>query len=169
VPPKIIKNISTFASKLKVKMKKSFQLFRLLRFYPLSCLFIAAIWIACFMNIPETPLDNVAFMDKWTHLVMYGSTCAIIFIENRRHDIKSKGRDIEKPGHDKPKSMRRLLFYSWLLPVLMSGLIEILQATCTGGRRSGDWLDFAANTTGATIGVVTGILLAKCLATCRRG
>lgn len=51
----------------------------------------------------------------------------------------------------------------------MSGLIEILQATCTGGRRSGDWLDFAANTTGATIGVVTGILLAKCLATCRRG
>lgn len=150
-------------------MKNSFQLFRLLRFYPLSCLFIAAIWIACFMNVPETPLDNVAFMDKWTHLVMYGSTCAIIFIENRRHDIKSKGRDIEKPGHDKPKSMRRLLFYSWLLPVLMSGLIEIMQATCTGGRRSGDWLDFAANTTGATIGVVTGILLAKCLATCRRG
>lgn len=47
-------------------MKKSFQLFRLLRFYPLSCLFIAAIWIACFMNVPETPLDNVAFMDKWT-------------------------------------------------------------------------------------------------------
>lgn len=121
------------------------------------------------MNVPETPLDNVAFMDKWTHLVMYGSTCAIIFIENRRHDIKSKGRDIEKPRHDKPKSMRRLLFYSWLLPVLMSGLIEILQATCTGGRRSGDWLDFAANTAGATIGVVTGILLAKCLATCRRG
>lgn len=114
------------------------------------------------MNVPETPLDNVAFMDKWTHLVMYGSTCAIIFIENRRHDI-------EKPGHDKPKSMRRLLFYSWLLPVLMSGLIEILQATCTGGRRSGDWLDFAANTAGATIGVVTGILLAKCLSTCRRG
>lgn len=143
-------------------MKNSFQLFRLLRFYPLSCLFIAAIWTACFMDVPETPLDNVAFMDKWTHLVMYGSTCAIIFIENRRHDIKSKGRD-------KPKSMRWLLFYSWLLPVLMSGLIEILQATCTGGRRSGDWLDFAANTAGATIGVVIGILLAKCLATCRRG
>ena len=121
------------------------------------------------MDVPETPLDNVAFMDKWTHLVMYGSTCAIIFIENRRHDIKSKGRDMENPSHDKPKSMLRLLFYSWLLPVLMSGLIEILQATCTGGRRSGDWLDFAANTAGATSGVVTGILLAKCLATCRRG
>lgn len=121
------------------------------------------------MNVPETPLDNVAFMDKWTHLVMYGSTCAIIFIENRRHDIKSKGSDMENASCDKPKSMLRLLFYSWLLPVLMSGLIEILQATCTGGRRSGDWLDFAANTAGATIGVVIGILLAKCLSTCRRG
>ena len=79
-------------------MKKSFQLFRLLRFYPLSCLFIAAIWIACFMNIPETPLDNVAFMDKWTHLVMYGSTCAIIFIENtgQTHQIELPVNSLSK-------------------------------------------------------------------------
>lgn len=43
----------------------------------------------------------------------------------------------------------------------MSGLIEILQATCTGGRRSGDWLDFAANTVGVTLAAVIGILAAR--------
>lgn len=41
--------------------------------------------------------------------------------------------------------------------VVMSGTIEILQANCTGGRRSGDWMDFAANSLGATLGAVVGI------------
>lgn len=50
----------------------------------------------------------------------------------------------------------------------MSGLIEILQANCTGGRRSGEWLDFAANTVGATIGVAIGILLAEILSKRRK-
>ncbi len=44
---------------------------------------------------------------------------------------------------------------------MMSGLIELLQAYCTGGRRSGDWLDFAANTAGATLAAVIGILVVK--------
>lgn len=42
---------------------------------------------------------------------------------------------------------------------MMSGLIELLQAYCTGGRRSGDWLDFLANATGATLGCLLGYLV----------
>ena len=119
----------------------------LIRNYPFSCLFIAVIWVLCFCTPPRTPLDNVAFMDKWTHIVMYAGTCAAIWIEYlRRH---------------KAVSSRRLFLWAWLAPVLMSGLIEILQATCTGGRRSGDWLDFAANTTGATLAAVIGILAVR--------
>ena len=153
-------------------MKKMLQLFslvrNLVRYYPLSCLFVAAIWVACFMYVPKTPLDNVPLMDKWTHLAMYGSTCAIIFIENLRR------RKRDSMGHVQECTTlgggwRSLLLWSWLLPVLMSGLIEILQATCTGGRRSGDWLDFVANTIGATLGVAIGILLARCLAIGRKG
>ena len=49
-----------------------------------------------------------------------------------------------------------MLVISLLLPVLMGGLIEIVQATCTGGRRSGDWLDFAADGVGAIIGWIIG-------------
>ena len=111
--------------------------------YPLSCLCVAAIWVLCFCTPPHTPLDQVAFMDKWTHLVMYGGTCSVMWIEYLR-------------CHRRP-SLKRLFVFDWLAPVLMSGVIELLQAYCTGGRRSGDWYDLAANTTGAVIGAIVGL------------
>ncbi len=119
----------------------------LIRKYPFSCLFLALIWILCFCTPPHTPLDGVAFIDKWTHIAMYGGTCAAIWIEYLR-------------SH-KSVSRLRLFLWAWLAPVLMSGLIELLQAYCTGGRRSGDWLDFVANTVGATLAAVIGILLVR--------
>lgn len=122
----------------------------LVRNYPLSCLCVAVIWILCFCTPPHTPLDNVAFMDKWMHMAMYAGTCSIVWFEYlRRHKSLNK---------------IRLLTWAWLAPVLMSGLIELLQAYCIGGRRSGDWLDFAANTVGATLAVLIGILMVKCRA-----
>lgn len=142
------KKMSTFASIMKVKM---IFLQRLFRHYPISFMLIAIIWILCFMDVPETPLSDISFMDKWTHFAMYGSLCAAIWVESVRH-------------HGRSYPLPRLLLVGWLLPVLMSGLIEILQATCTGGRRSGDWLDFAANSVGAVIGVAIGILLVWCFA-----
>lgn len=116
----------------------------LLRIYPFSSLCVALIWILCFCTTPHTPLDNVPFMDKWTHLVMYGGTCSVMWTEAVRH---RRGKSLPLWG---------MLLFTWLLPVLMSGLIEILQAYCTGGRRSGDWFDFLANTLGATLGNIIG-------------
>lgn len=120
----------------------------LLRKYPFSCICIAIIWILCFCTPPHTPLDNVAFIDKWTHITMYLGTCSVIWIEYLR-------------GHKKV-CRKRLFVWAWLAPVLMSGLIEILQAYCTGGRRSGDWLDFAANSTGATLAFAIGLVYMSC-------
>ena len=41
--------------------------------YPLSILCVVLIWILSLMPFfPETPFDQVEFIDKWTHLVMYG-------------------------------------------------------------------------------------------------
>ncbi len=114
--------------------------------YPLSVLCIVLIWILSLTPFfPETPFNKVAFIDKWTHFVMYGGTCSVIWWEYLRHH---KVLDIEK-----------LFFYAWLCPVLMSGLLELLQEYCTFGHRNGDWLDFAANTTGVTIGVLVGLLM----------
>lgn len=122
------------------KMKKPFDL---LSVYPMSAICVAAIWVLCFCTPPRTPLDDVPLMDKWTHLVMYGGTCSVMWAETLRSRRPFPG-------------MRRMLVYVWLCPVLMSGLVEILQAYCTGGRRSGDWLDFLANGIGATMGFVVG-------------
>lgn len=123
--------------------------------YPISCLYMAFIWVLCFMDVPHTPLDNITLIDKWTHILMYAGTCATIWYEYlRRHDSIVRAR---------------VFLLAWLAPLVMSGLIEILQEYCTGGRRSGDWLDFAANAIGVTLGNVIGILLAAYRASKRRG
>lgn len=119
----------------------------LMKSYPVSCFYILVIWILCFATIPKTPLDNVTLIDKWVHIAMYGGTCGTIWLEYlRRH----RGAGINKG---------KLFWLAWSAPVAMSGLIEILQATCTGGRRSGDWLDFAANSLGATLAAVVWIVV----------
>lgn len=55
----------------------------------------------------------------------------------------------------------KLLLLAWLAPIVMSGIIELLQEYCTNGRRSGDWLDLAANATGVTLAAIFGFLYVK--------
>lgn len=115
------------------------------RRYPLSVVCIAVVWILSLTPFfPETPLSNVEFIDKWTHFVMYGGTCAVIWREYWRL-------------HRQP-CYRRLLLWGWLAPALMGGLLELLQAYATT-TRSGEWLDFWADAVGATLGSVIGLLL----------
>ena len=113
------------------------------RKYPLSILCILVIWFLSFFNPPETELEEVPFIDKWVHTLMYGGTCTILWIEYiRSHTALDKGK---------------LFRWAWLAPILMSGVIELLQEYCTE-HRSGDWLDFAANSTGVTLAVALGLL-----------
>lgn len=122
------------------------KIFRIVTIHPLSCICVAVIWVLCFCTPPHTPLDNVPLMDKWTHILMYAGTTSVIWIEHLRY---RKG-DV---------SLSFPVLWAWLLPILMSGVIELLQAYCTGGRRSGDWLDFLANAIGATIGFSLGLMV----------
>ena len=117
--------------------------------FPLSSLLIAVIWIICIIPIPETPLSHVSMADKWTHMVMYFVLTMCVGFEMVRN---------------KQASTRQLLLYAWLIPVVMGGLIELVQANCTGGRRSGEWLDFYADAFGSTLAFLIGILLVRCRA-----
>ena len=146
---------------------------RYLRRQPISCLLILAIWIVCMMPVPETPLDNVKFIDKWTHLCMYGGLVFVIMVEYGKRNLTpaafcpsakaSKGEGgITNSG---TFNIKRLLVGGLVLPIIMGGLVELAQAYLTNGVRSGDWLDFAANSTGALSGAVIGIPLARYLAT----
>lgn len=117
------------------------------RKYPLSVVCIVIIWILSLVPFfPETPLDNVKFIDKWTHLVMYGGTCCVIWWEYaRRH---------RHPDYEK------LFFWAWLMPIVMSGVLELLQEYATT-TRNGDWYDLAANATGVTLAAIIGLLFYK--------
>lgn len=131
--------------------------------YPLSLFCIAVVWTLSLVPFfPETPLDDVPFMDKWTHLIMYGGTCSVIWFEiirNFKSNIKTS--NLAKPTHrPSPFTLHPApLFWAWLAPILMSGLLELLQAYCTT-TRNGDWLDFAANSLGATLAIPIGLLYA---------
>ena len=125
------------------------KLFHLVTKYPFSTLCILIIWILCFIPIPETPLDNISMIDKWTHLVMYGGTCGVIWLE---YIVK----------HKKVK-WNKMIIWTLAAPIFMGGLIEILQKYCTGGMRSGEWSDFLADTIGVVLAFIIGSLLAKCL------
>ncbi len=124
------------------------KFFLFIRKYPVSILLFIIIWILSLMPFfPETPLDDVKFIDKWTHLVMYGGTCTVLWIEYIR-------------SHKATGSAVKLFLLAWLAPILMSGLLELLQAYATT-TRSGEWLDFAANSLGVTLGAAVGLLLMK--------
>lgn len=130
----------------------------LLKSYPVACFYILIIWVLCFATIPHTPLDNVTLIDKWVHTAMYLGTCGTIWLEYLHHHRRKC--DIGGGWHYEINK-RRLFLLAWLAPIMMSGLIEILQATCTGGRRSGEWLDFAANSIGVTLAAIFGIAVLK--------
>ena len=118
---------------------------RVLRHYPLSLLCVALIWFLCLMlDVPETPLNKVAFIDKWTHLAMYGGTTSVIWWEYLR-------------CHDRLVFWKLFLF-AFLGLIVMSGVIELLQENCTK-TRSGEWLDVAANSTGVLLGTGVGLLM----------
>ena len=126
-----------------------YYLLHLVRKYPFSACCIAMIWILSLVPFfPETPLDDVEFIDKWVHIVMYGGTFTVLWIEYARK-------------HNAP-DYKKLFVWAWLAPIVMSGILELLQEYCTGGHRNGDWLDLAANATGVTLAAIIGLLILRC-------
>lgn len=115
--------------------------------YPFSCIIVIGTWILCFMTIPETPLSSVRFIDKWTHSLIYLVLGLSISLEYLRNT--------------KQPSPKFIIVWVWFLPIIMGGLIEVLQSYCTNGNRSGEWLDFFADAIGSTIAVLIGILLVR--------
>ena len=126
--------------------------------YPFSLVCIALIWVLSLTPFfPETPLDDVAFIDKWTHLVMYGGTTTVIWWEYLR--TRRKGL-----SH---VTLPQMVCGTAASLTALGGLMELLQAYCTT-TRSGEWLDFWADTLGVMLGTLLGLLLYHCLKGLRR-
>ena len=122
------------------------ELTKWIRRHPISVILILVIWYLSLFTPPKTELANVRFIDKWAHLLMYGSLAFVLWMEDWR---------VRKAS---PSMPRALALY--IGPVAMSGLIELAQAYCTTDR-SGDWLDLAANAIGALAGIVLSGMLSR--------
>lgn len=111
----------------------------ILRYYPLTLLWLVFIHIVCLMPVPETPLSGVINIDKVVHLGLWLVASLLIWREYWH-----------APQRWQPR-------YPWMLtvvlPVLVSGNIELLQAYATTCR-SGDWVDFLFNSTGVLLAAV---------------
>ena len=122
------------------------ELTKWIRRHPISVILILVIWYLSLFTPPKTELANVRFIDKWAHLLMYGSLAFVLWMEDWR---------VRKASPSKPRALAL-----YIGPVAMSGLIELAQAYCTTDR-SGDWLDLAANAIGALAGIVLSGMLTR--------
>lgn len=114
---------------------------RILRTYPLTLLCVVQVWYLCLLKPPSLRVSLFAGTDKVVHVLMYLGTCGMLWWEHLRHTRRVPGR-------------RHAMCFI-LLPVLMSGAIELLQEYATQ-HRSGDWLDLAANTLGVLLAAAGG-------------
>ena len=116
--------------------------------YPVSLLIILTVIYLSFFKPPTTDLSNIPNIDKIVHVCMYLGMSGMLWLEFLR-------------AHQKGDSP---LWHAWVgafvCPVLFSGMVELLQESCTT-YRGGDWLDFAANTTGALIASLIGYFVLR--------
>lgn len=116
--------------------------------YPLSFVVIAAVIYLSFFKPPTTEVSEIPYLDKIAHVCMYFGMSGMLWMEFIR-------------SHRKYASP---MWHAWigafLCPVLFSGCVELLQEYCTT-YRGGDWLDFAANATGATLASLIGYFIVR--------
>lgn len=117
------------------------------RRYPITFLLAFAIVLLSLLPIPDVRTTvEVPLMDKWAHMVMYGVLTLVIWLEYIKAHRQVRGR--------------RLLLLAFLAPIAMGGMLELMQAYLTTCR-SGEWLDFVANSIGAVVGAGCGLLASR--------
>lgn len=117
------------------------------RRYPITFLLALAIVLLSLLPIPDVRMTvEVPLVDKWTHMVMYGVLTLVIWLEYIRAHRQMRGL--------------RLLLLAFLAPIAMGGALELMQAYLTTCR-SGEWLDFVANSIGAVVGAGCGLLASR--------
>ncbi len=129
-------------------------MFSYFRRYPLSLLVVAVIFYLSFFTPPETDMESIPGIDKVVHICMYGGLCFMVWVEYLyRH---------------RSLCWQRIIPFGILLPIAMSGCIELLQEHCTDNR-GGDWLDFLANSMGVGLATLVGYYILRPIIWEKRG
>jgi len=118
----------------------------MLRYY-FTLFLTIVITVLSTIPVPEVPeLADVPFFDKWVHFVMYGALTCAMWLDKWL---------ICKRNKEYTYSLSFVLL-SFFFPAIWGGLMELAQAYLTTCR-SGDWVDFYADTFGALLGVLLSL------------
>lgn len=128
--------------------------------YPLSGIVIVAIWVVCMIPVPETPLDKINLIDKWTHFAMYGTLTLTIWWEYTGKHKRQYWDIMKRYKKSRNFHWKDLLIGGMVCPIIMGGLVELAQAYLTTCR-TGDWFDALCNALGVLLGCLIGTLLVK--------
>ena len=116
---------------------------RFFRLYGLSWVVGITIFYLCIARtLPVDHVPSFEGMDKFVHLLMYLGFAGALCFDHYRIGV--------------PFTSKRMIVMAVVFPILYGGLIEILQENFFPPR-SGEWLDWLAN----SLGVVIGYLLSK--------
>lgn len=118
-----------------------------LKKYPFSILIILVVIFLSFFRPPKTSLDTIPDFDKIVHVGMYFVLAGCLWIEYIR-------------SHKYTFTLKHVLIGAFLLPLVFSGSIELLQEYCTT-YRGGDWLDFASNSSGIILAALFGYYIVR--------
>ena len=116
-----------------------------LRKYWLSTIFILVIFILCLMNTTPLPAPQILNFDKLVHIIMFMGISGIIFFDSTLY-LRL------------PTNKIRIFLSTFLFPIVLGGIIEILQEYFTQ-TRSGDWFDFLFDIVGAFLGWGIALLI----------
>lgn len=110
----------------------------LLKSYPFSIFILAVVLFLSFFNPGETDLPSVDNLDKVVHMLMYCGLSSVFWFDWLRR------RKLDR------RAVVLGIVYCFVLPVVISGLIELGQQYLVT-YRDGDWADFLANTIGCLL------------------
>lgn len=98
--------------------------------------------------VPEVPpLEDIPLFDKWVHFLMYGAVACCVWYDYYRNRA------------DRKITLRTILF-TVVYPILLGGILELWQRYLTTCR-SGEWLDFIADSIGAFLAFPIGAFIIR--------
>ena len=104
--------------------------------------------ILSIIPIPEVPpLEDIPLFDKWVHFLMYGAVACCVWYDYYRNRA------------DRKITLRTILF-TVVYPILLGGILELWQRYLTTCR-SGEWLDFIADSIGAFLAFPIGAFIIR--------
>ena len=117
--------------------------------YPVSLFIILTVIYLSFFKPPSTEISKIPNIDKVVHICMLFRH--VRYVCGWSSCGAASGETVRLCGTH---------VGAFVCPVLFSGAVELLQAFCTT-YRGGDWLDFAANTTGAVLASLVACFVLK--------